>query len=204
MQFECHSGGKSASRYVLLNSGLICSMEHFNKITYEEDTCTLVINNYDLSNIDYFGVLKGKPYNGPPISNVKLYVTGTPCDLVGGPLSWLICSDRLVQLFGRKASSDYEVFEAPLFEKNEEPVNGYKIINPVRLLPCLDIEKSVFFGKKIKKVKKWAIQRDKVPHNVHMFRVKESPYAVFITDTLLDGLKGKGLRGIGFLRYEAV
>jgi len=181
-------------------------MEYFNQITYAEDTCTFIIKSYDLADIDYFGMLRGKPYNGPPINNARLYVAGGSSDLVGGPLSWLVCSDRLVQLFQQKAASDFEIFNAPLFNKNGKPVNGYKIINPIRLLPCLDVEKSVYLGtkKKIKLVTEWAIKRGKVPSNVHMFRVEESPFSVFITDALLEELKGKGLRGIGFFRYEAV
>ncbi len=181
-------------------------MEYFNRITYAEETCTLVISNYDLADIDYFCVLKGNPYKGAPIHNAKLYVTGTSCDLVGGPLSWLICSERLVQLFNRIASSDYEVFDAPLCRKNGSPIKGYKIINPIRLVPCLDLEKSVYLGTEtnIGAVTEWAIRRNKVPSNIHMFRVKESPFAVFITDALLQKLKGKNLKGIGFLRYETV
>ena len=82
-----------------------------------------------------------------------------------------------------------------------------EIINPIQLIECVDRELS----KTIKIHEDGAcvfselvINPEKIPPEVNLFRIKEWPYATFISDGLVNHLVGKGLTGLALARTQDI
>lgn len=165
------------------------------------------IPNYKEKIFDITLFWQGKKFRGKIPEFVKLYIREgdenlPKASLLANPISWLIFSQRLLDFWWLLIKDDVQVFDAPVYLKSGQKVEGYKIINPIRVIDCLDIEKShvdwnedgtISFANNI------YIKEDKVG-NHHIFRLKGYKYCVIVSDKLAKSLKGNNFKGIAFIR----
>ena len=167
------------------------------------------IGDYEgiLEGFDYYTFLEGKRFKGKIPNSVRLYLNkgdeNLPrSSLLANPLGWKIFSQSLLDYWWPLIKDDIQVFDAPVYTRNGEKVEGYKIINPIRIIDYLDIEKSQIAWDKdgtISFVGKPYIKEDKAG-NHHIFRLKGYLYPVIVSGKLAKSLAGTDFKGIAFIR----
>lgn len=166
------------------------------------------VREYHLHGFDDSLLKRCRPRRKPIPSAVRLMVihSSDPVDYLLNPLSLEICSERLTTLLVTRAEADVQIFDAPLFDTDTKtPIAGYKILNYLRCIECLDMKKSDIEWdtdddgtRRIVGIWEWVLRSDSIPSSVHLFRCSEFPYSCFISDELAHDLVGKGLKGLGF------
>lgn len=131
------------------------------------------------------------------LENVKLY------DFLDNALDVLIVSDNVKTLFEKVGVENVEYILAEVFDHQEKLVGKpYYILNPLKSLPFIDMEKSKvrMFNvspSKISKIKKLIIDQDTMKdHNDNLFRADKDPSNIYITKELLEELKSEGISGL--------
>jgi hypothetical protein len=187
-------------------------MRKFHSFLNREEPGIQYVTGQNLGRFDHTVFWQGRRMNEPLPASVKLWLSkGTPCDYPINQLSWEICSDKLTELLLRMAKKDVQVFEAPTYLRaTRKRVKGFKILNYIRLLDCLDHKRSDIVwrekedgSKSIDRIREWVLKSRSVPPNVHLFRCLEYHHGCFISDELAQSLVGKGLRGLAFERMES-
>jgi hypothetical protein len=175
----------------------------YRLLPHNPDGTLAQVIEYLMNGFDFAVFWSGKPLSHGIPATVRLFLSsGIDADYITNPLSWPICSDRFVDILTRRASKNFQVFDAPLFDsKTGLPIIGYKIVNVNRLVACLDIENSKLSWAKdrpseIYVVYTIAIDSTKVDKSIHLFRLKEWPYPLIISEELANDLVGKGLHGL--------
>jgi hypothetical protein len=158
--------------------------------------------DYEMGDFDLKS-LWGKGKSNLP-DNVKLFVKKEYLkkpDLLGNPISWFICSDRLIEIWMPKIEADVQILNAPIYEvKTKKEIEGYKIFNPIRKVEALDKEKSVFLGKI---VTEFVFDKKRIPNNLHVFRPVESPKAIIVSDELVKKLIDQNINGVAFIKCKS-
>ncbi|HKS38603.1 MAG TPA: DUF1629 domain-containing protein [Verrucomicrobiae bacterium] len=183
----------------------------FYKVIYNDfPEDSISVEQYVLGDFDHTVFWQSKAFPEALPESVRNYVNSgkaKPVDYLANPLSWPICSDRLMELIWPLVSNDVQVFEAPLFEMGfESRVFGYKLLNILSSVPCLDLEKSVV-GRSdedgtLMGVYEMVITSAKVPTTVHLFRPVEWKHAIIVSEELVTAISGKGLKGLALERCK--
>jgi hypothetical protein len=128
--------------------------------------------------------------------NAKIYVEGKKTDIVNNPFSIHIISAQLADLLLDHVASQIELVPAPLFAQSGEKIDGYFVLNCLNMVDCIDWKNSVYSGSEELDtlfVFDVAIDSDKVPDDVSIFRVPQAPEnGVFLRMSLYDGLRKPG------------
>jgi len=150
----------------------------------------------------------GVPFKGEIPDFVKLYIeeedeNEDQPDLLANPVSWLIFSERLVDYAYPLIKKDVQIFDPPIYKKSDgSKVQGYKLINPIRNIDCLDLEKTKVTRREdgsIKFCSNIFIKEDCVGDH-HIFRLKGYFPPIILGDKLAKGIRKKGFKGMAFLR----
>jgi hypothetical protein len=179
----------------------------YHILTYDDRDDLQTIGDYEMGDFDLTEFWQGQGFEGAIPAGVRLYVDEMEgllrSDILANPVSWLILSNQLWSLVSSLTKHDVQVFEAPVFRKSDgSHVSGYKLINPIRLIECLDMEKSTILRRDdgtIASVIKPCIKARAVKDH-HMFRIKENRNRMIVSDELAKGLAGKDIRGVAFVR----
>ncbi len=189
------------------------TMKYFHKLLYDEDVAGCqVVEDYDCSSTIIKKLFLSQQMKGDSFREVKLFINASkePTDYLRNPLSWPIFSERMALLLFKKSRNDIQIFDAPLYDSRKEtPIPGYKILNIVKCLPCLNLEKSTVSysdigKKKVRGVSDFIFDNNRIPNNICVFRPAEWRYSIFFSDSLAKSLIGKDLAGIAFLRCRAM
>ena len=161
----------------------------------------MTVADYQINDFDVT-LLWGKGMVEANISeSVKLFVNTEsvqPADLIGNPISWHVCSERLISAWFSKIKNDVQLLKAPLYDlKTKEQITGFQILNPIKSLDVLDREKSTFVGSM---AIDFVVDRSKIPDSVNIFRPIESSSDVIVSEELPNALIGKGYKGIAFIK----
>ncbi len=151
---------------------------------------------------------KGEPFKGKIPDFVKLFIkkedeNEEQLDLLPNPVSWLIFSERLTEYALPFIKEDVQIFDPPIYRESDgAKVGGYKLINPIRVIDCLDKEKS-----NIKKAEDGHIKlcldmhiKEDCVGNHHIFRVKDYLPSIILSDVFAKGIRKEGFEGFAFLR----
>jgi len=181
---------------------LLVMKQQVYDLTYNEDDDPMTIDKDRLGGFDITQLWRGKPLEKPVPSTVRLYVNANKADktdYVPNSFSWPICSQRFIDLLLPLAMEDIQILDAPLFDlKTKTRVAGFKIMNVVRLLECLDLERSVMNKRGTCAITP-VFKAARIPDTVYVFLAAESPYGVIFTEQAVQLLRGKGLRGVAFI-----
>jgi hypothetical protein len=156
---------------------------------------------------DYFTFLKGERFKSKIPEFVRLYIKegdeNLPmASLLVNMLSWLIFSEELLEFVKPLIEKDVQIFDAPVYFKSGEKVAGYKIINPIRVIDCIDWENSRVGRDEdgtVSCMGKICIKESLVGEH-HLFRLKGWTYSVIVSDQLAKSIAKKGFKGIAFVR----
>ena len=108
----------------------------------------IVVDDYETGDFDITLFWKGLEFKGQIPEDVKLFIDTNKqdriwADVLPSPISWWIISDKLLHLWRDLIKHDVQVLDPPLFSLSDnEKVQGYNLINPLRVIPCIDLEKS--------------------------------------------------------------
>lgn len=168
------------------------------------------ISGYDLGGYDIVQWWRGNPLQkGISSDRVKLYLkNGIATDYVPNPLSLQSCSDRLSEHFHIAAPTDIQLFDAPLLNATtHEAVSGYKLLNVVQRVSCLDYSKSVVSYRddrpgQISGIPRLVVDSLRVPPSVRIFRLEESFPVLLISQEVFDIIYASGVKGMAFLECE--
>ena len=189
-------------------------MKKFYKVIYDEDIKRkqIVVEDYDTGSFNMTTFWHGVTYNSFIPSDVRLYLNSkkpVAPDYLANPISWPICSERLVNIFQERASKYIQTFDAPLFDyQTKKPLTGYQVVNITRLISCLDFSKSnISFsddGKEIVSVIDPVYVESKLPQDAHIFRVVEDLYSVVISSEMANDFVRERVTGIALIECKAV
>lgn len=168
------------------------------------------IGRYELAGFDPTMLWKGCELDSFP-SGLHLVVNAAPHeeipDLIGNPLSWFVVSDRLVDILTRNEQPGLQVLPAPLVrEADDSDVLGYQVLNPLHLVNCLKESESRFRRSPrgtLTSLDLCVLNLDSIPRDVAVFRLGEMPRAIFVSDEIAQGVRGKGIKGVAFIRCAA-
>jgi hypothetical protein len=186
-------------------------MRLFHEMIYFDHGNLMTVVDRDTGDFDITIFWHGQRFEGSIPPDVCLYVdsdTKVRSDYVANADSWPICSDRMVDILLKRASKDIQLFDAPLFDsKTKKHVPGYKVVNVIRCIECLDMNKSVISysddTKEIMSVIEPVFKAKKIPNDVHVFRAEEEPYAVIVSDELAHDLANSYILGVAFIQRES-
>lgn len=183
----------------------------FHLLAYDTSRSGLEgVCKYDVDEFDTGIFRECRRFEGPLPPSVRLWVSrGAPTDSLANALGWPVFSDRLIGLIGDFAARDIQPIEVPIFYvDSQEHVLGYRLVNILRSLSAVDLSASVtsnmtVLGKDILNVMKFAFRHDAIPEDIHIFRPKESPSRIVISDELAQAMVGK-IVGVAFIRTQTV
>ncbi len=188
-------------------------MKKFYKIIYDEDVRKkqVVVTDYEINGFNLTLLWQGAVIDEILPRYIELYTnSGKPVnpDYLVNPLSWPICSERLIALLQGRSSKYLQLFDAPIFDyKTKKPISGYKVVNVVRLIPCLDFDKSVISfsddGKDIISVISPIYLERQIPNDAHIFRVTKDHYSVVISEELAEDFIREKITGVELLECKA-
>jgi len=167
-------------------------------LSYEDCDDLEAVTHYEMADFDLRAFWTGEPFSGVIPSAVRLWVgNGAPSDHLANPLSWQIVSNRFLTFVKSLVAHDSQLVSVPLYYRHSGmPVSGYVLLNTTRRLAV-----AVPSGKRPQiSIGNLVLDADKVPPDVHVFRLVESPTIIIVSDALVDGVRGKGLRGLTFLK----
>src|SRR5262249_20684408 len=143
--------------------------------------------HYRLGGFDHTTLWDGGFIDAGIPQEVRLFLgPGNSADYIANPLSWPICSTRLVDFLSKRAPKDFQMFDAPLYRSSDgNRVTGYRIVNVLQRIACLDLTGSNISFDPDKKDSIFmlydiAIKQDEVDPSVRLFRLAEWPYAIIV------------------------
>ena len=186
-------------------------MKIFHRLILDSSRADLSsVVDYLIDDFDLTIFWKGTQVNGPIPESVKLFVDSEDAvfpDLLGNPLSWHICSERLLGCWHPMIEKDIQLLEAPLYQQEtNQRLAGFHILNPLTCIQALDVHRSEIIGnsKRIKAVSRFVFEESKIPQGVHIFRPSEFSKAIIISDELAQNIVGFGMTGLAFVRCESI
>ena len=150
----------------------------------------------------------GVVFEGAVPKNVELWVSeGDRADLLPNPLSWLILSDHLFGVFCRYGKDDLQIVGVPILQKDsDEPVHGYNVVNLLRVVSAVNMERSVvtraWQPSGPVHVSQFAFDEARVPSDIHIFRPAEALSDVAISGTVANEIRG--LKGVSLIETKTV
>ncbi|GEM_PF-2686412 len=187
-------------------------MRRFHRLLFEADIQRGYqrLHEYRLpeTTAPYWKLNEARPFQGDLVAKTTLTVTsGKPVDLLNSPLSWLVVSTRLLAAW-QAFENELEVFAANVTDPNGAPLSGYHVVNLLRAIQCVDVDRSdVQWGNKKRRRAQWVttavIDSQAVPADAHLFRLAESRDYIVCSDELAQSLVGLGLQGLVFERLDS-
>jgi hypothetical protein len=123
-------------------------------------------------------------------------------DVVVNGNGLIILSNRLAGVLREVAANDIELLPVKIAERNGIILRSdFCVVNVVQMLEAISEKKSVRSRDK-KSVFRLAVMADKVPPDVHVFRVKEWPWAFLVDDIAKRALIKLPHDGLVFIPVE--
>lgn len=185
----------------------------YHRLIFDSELQDLpTIQEYELAGFDMTSLWKGKEIASFP-TDLRLVINAKGDDqipdLVGNPISWFVVSDRLANILSaNERAGDVQLIPAPLVRETDgAAVQGYQVLNPLKLVNCLDESESKFRRSArgtLASLERCVLNQHSIPSDVRLFRLGEMPRAVFVRDDVAKRTIGKGLLGLAFIRCEAI
>jgi hypothetical protein len=178
-------------------------MRQFFILAYDSNREDLeVVSDYEMGAFDLRVFWRGERFRGSIPDDVRLWVIkGKRSDYLANPVSWAILSKRFWALLEPFVGKDAQLLSPPLYdERTRRPVTGYLLMNLIRCIDALrgTSEHANLYAQPLR------LDLNRVPANVHVFRLAESKTRVLVSDAIVQAIWGKGLRGIALIKTESV
>lgn len=171
-------------------------MRDFFIVSYDSSREDLeVVTHYDMVDFDLRAFWTGKRFESSIPSSVRLWVSrGEASDYLANPLSWEIVSERFWAITRPFVEKTCQLFPVPLYYENSNtPVRGYALMNPLSSLAATRNEADVT-------VDNLCLNKERIPDDVHLFRLAESSTLLIVSDVFVKAVWGKKLKGVAFLK----
>ncbi len=186
-------------------------MNYYRLINKESEEDLVLVNDYDLKGLDLRRLWRGEVISDWNDS-IKLYYEkdGLVTDYVPNVMSWLICSNRLVNVFDELNIKNIQVFPVILYNKsNANEKLNYNVVNIVTSVSALNWELSDCVTwdddpKDIKFIRKLVMKSSSLKENLDIFLLAEGVTFVIVSEKLKVAMEGNGITGVDFFPIECV
>ena len=186
-------------------------MEYYELFWADSKNDVILINDYDLKGFDLTRLWKGERIEDWN-EDIMLYYEkdGLVWDYVPNVLTWLIFSDRLVDLLYELGITDIQVFPVTLHKKGStKKLPGYNVVNILTSVSAFNWERSDYVPweddpKSIKVIRKLVMNRSSLEGSPDMFRLAEDKHYIITSDRLKKAVEERGITGIKFRPAELV
>ncbi|MCL2492759.1 MAG: hypothetical protein FWF33_01800 [Clostridiales bacterium] len=122
---------------------------------------------------------------------------------------WDIFSERALKLFGNIISDDVQLLPVNIINKDTgQEIEKYYVVNILAFLDALDLENSLYTYHKIESINKtwlsvikYGLKKSEIgEHNI--FRLKDSPMAVFVSEKFKKVVETNKMLGLDFLQVK--
>lgn len=169
-------------------------MRKFYEISIDDDqNGTFLVKRDESGSFDIRELWRGVPFQGQIPEALKFYVNeGNRPDYLANLIA-PICNEKLTHVIQKRAGKNAQFFPASIFkQKTSEPVPGYYLLNVAKKVECLDWGRSGVEPDKgldsVPSVENTVIREEKVPENVHLFRVAECLSIILVSEELYEDL----------------
>ncbi len=165
----------------------------------------ILVNDYNLNGFDLRLFWRGIYVEKWPDDLEFYYEKGnTILDFVPNVLSWLMFTDKAVEVFKKLEIMNMQYF--PIIIKKvgkKEHSYSLNVINVLDSVEALDWEKSDYVSweddpKYIKFIRKVVLNKNASKSNLDIFRLQESKNYIIISERIRKAIENEGLTGFGF------
>lgn len=186
-------------------------MRRFYRFTWKADLTDLEqVSNFETGDFNTDIFASCTRFDGVLPDDIKLWITpGRPTDILANGLGWPIIGERLVEIMKSYSDADLQIVSVPLFNAlTKEPILRYKVINILRWVEAIDLEQSVtshmtILGEKVLNVIEPVFRTALIPSHVHIFRPKESPLDMVISEELARAISAESV-GVALIPTKSV
>lgn len=169
----------------------------------------ILLNSCEMNGFDLRTLWRGKYIEQLP-ENIQLsYEKGNVLlDYIPNVLSWLIFSNKAIDLLNKINVSGIQYFSVEIFKRGHKekpyPVN---VVNVLESVVAMDWEKSDYVSweddpKYIKFIRKIVLNSGASYRNLDMFRLEESKNYIIVSERVKEEVEKEGLSGFGFTLLE--
>ncbi len=175
-----------------------------------------VADGWDLRGLDETDFLQGKRIDNWP-DDVSFRATtpendGAPDDALANELLLPIVSKRVQQALAKAKIGDIQFLPVHVFDSRGRRVKGYSILNILRLIDALDMERSKVdyfpddWPVEADRGKFWVCEKAVLVSSklasVDIFRLQIDPFLMFASEKFSSIFEKNKFTGIGFLRVR--
>lgn len=187
-------------------------MMDYNGTKKEDMVCYVEEGFPEKYGIDEYAIYDGKLFD-EWCGDLTFYYNplegSIPNDYLATDIGWLIVSNRCRKILDEMDVNNVQYLPIKiksLADKSE--IKGYSVINIIGQVEALNLDSSVYSyfnldDKKILNVIKYGLNKDPIK-NLHIFRLKESKFSVFVSEDVKKAFKAKKINGFDFLQVRVV
>jgi hypothetical protein len=171
-------------------------------IVFEDDASFSSVAAYELGAFDHTLLGNSLKLDAHCLDNVLLTLSaGQIPDFIPNPLSWLICSKRVVKFFTEN-NCDVQILDCPMKSDDGTLLDTHRVINVLQTVDFLNQQKSDldFDEGQIDMVYTWVFDSRKVLDDVMIFRDSNFKYGVFLNRRLARCMPA--FKGVAFLSCD--
>ena len=130
-------------------------------------------------------------------------------EMLGNSYGWPIMSRRAIELLDGAIRNEVQLLPVKVINKDtKEEIENYYVLNVLPFLDALDLEHSLhtYFtcgDIKVLSVMKYALRKEGV-ENHNIFRLKESPMSIFVSEHFKRIAEENKMLGLDFLEVKVI
>ncbi|WP_411680972.1 Imm43 family immunity protein [Clostridium thailandense] len=186
-------------------------MNYFRLVYSEDDGVGnfIIINDYDLKGFDYRKLWKGQKIEEWN-DNIELFYEeeGVLLDYTPNVLSWMIFSDKVIDIFNELGIYQFQSFRVKLVNKEKKDYTyNSNVVNITCDYSVLNWEKSDLITwkddpKYIKVIRNLVMDISKLDKVVDIFRLSESKNYIIVSERFKNKIEEKELKGFEFWKID--
>ena len=186
-------------------------MKYHRLVLKNQEKDCVIVNHYDLEGFD-----PRKLWCGERIEvwdkKIQLYYDkdGLILDYMPNVLSWLIFSDRLIDVLKDLNVKHIQIFPVDLYRKgNEEQSLHFNVVNVLSKIAAMNWEKSNYLTwkddpKAVKVVRQLVMNKSAIKEGLDIFNLAESVPYIVVSEKLKNAIESKNITGTHFCPIEVV
>jgi hypothetical protein len=179
--------------------------DKYFKMTFDDsDPEAIVCRRYDLKGFDRYALTWGKRITDWPKDVTLYYEEGHPEDFLGNALGWLVFSTKVKEIIRNQDGQAVQFLPITVVNTvTDAHLTNYVVANILRLIPALDKRRADYQEDpdypEFPIILKVALKQESVT-GVDIFRLKEQPSLVFVSERLRAVLMTADVSGFKFVQ----
>lgn len=169
----------------------------------------IIVNNYDLKGFDHRKLWKGEKIEEWN-NDIALYhdKEGLVLDYIPNVLSWLIFSNKTIEVLKELKINNIQVFPVSLQKKDSMAQRlHYNVVNVITSIAALNWEKSNYLTweddpRSIKVIRQLVMNKSAIKEGVDIFTLEEAASYVVVSDNVKVSFEKSGITGVDFWPLE--